>query len=234
MKKIIVVFIVFIAILTSFNINAFASEDNTPEQFFEKMLPLALYYQKTEGVLVSLNLGQSALETGYGEHLNDGNNYYGYTYSYNGKAYYKSYDSMAESMADYVQNFSKSRYDRVRLADNYKDACYAVKACGYAADEDYAGKVISIIEKYELYKYDQYEPPIFTCSRGDRGVRVEMVQEMLLQLGYDLDKYGVDGKYGDVTRNAVRIFQRDHNLFVDGEVNTETMELLAYLTKDVA
>ncbi len=225
MKKTIVSLLVVAAFLQLFTVTASASE---PEDFIQKMLPLALYYQETEGILVSLNIGQSFLETGAGEHLCGGNNYYGMTYTKDGVAYFKKYDSMEESMADYIRNFKRPLYDEVLLADNYKDAVAAVKACGYASDPNYVAKVVAIIEEYELYKYDQYKPVIFTSARGDRGQRVVKMQEMLLELGYDLQHYGADGVYGPVTQAAVRQFQLDHGLMATGDADQDTMGMLAY------
>lgn len=230
MRKIATVLFIIIA-LTGIDVYASEQKVSPQEEFFQKMLPLAIYYQDTAGILVSLNLGQSALETEYGKYLCDSNNYYGHTVVTNGKTRLKKYDSMEESMADYVQNLSSPRYDAVRLADNYKDACYAIKACGYAADPYYAEKVISVIEKYELYKYDQHNPPTITVTRGDRGERVELVQRMLDDLGYDLGECGVDGVYGDQTQRAVRRFQWDNKLTNTGIVNNETMKRLTYMTK---
>ena len=41
----------------------------------------------------------------------------------------------------------------------------------------------------------------------------------LMQLGYALPEYGADGEFGDETKAAVKAFQKDHGLKVDGVMN---------------
>ena len=52
------------------------------------------------------------------------------------------------------------------------------------------------------------------------------MQEMLLGLGYDLGSYGCDGDFGDMTDMAVRAFQDDSGLAVDGEAGPLTLNAL--------
>lgn len=63
-------------------------------------------------------------------------------------------------------------------------------------------------------------------KNGREGDDVKELQSMLLQLGYDLGKWGADGDYGDATEMAVREFQKDHGCGVDGEVGPETIAAL--------
>ena len=46
--------------------------------------------------------------------------------------------------------------------------------------------------------------------RGLSGQDVIDLQKKLMELGYDLPKYGADGDFGDETDSAVRAFQEDH------------------------
>ena len=57
---------------------------------------------------------------------------------------------------------------------------------------------------------------------GDEGPDVKELQSLLIQLGYDLGKWGADGDFGDATEMAVRAFQKDNRLEVDGIVGEET------------
>lgn len=52
---------------------------------------------------------------------------------------------------------------------------------------------------------------------GDEGDDVKQMQEALIRLGYDLGRWGADGDFGDATEIAVKEFQRDYGLEVDGE-----------------
>ena len=52
---------------------------------------------------------------------------------------------------------------------------------------------------------------------GCEGADVKVMQGYLLDLGYDLGKWGADGDFGDATELALKEFQRDHGLTVDGQ-----------------
>ena len=51
---------------------------------------------------------------------------------------------------------------------------------------------------------------------GSSGSKVRQLQENLIALGYDCGKFGADGSYGNGTAQAVRKFQSEHGLGVDG------------------
>lgn len=61
---------------------------------------------------------------------------------------------------------------------------------------------------------------------GERGDAVKSLQEKLIKAGQDLDKYGADGDYGKETENAVRTFQKRHELAVDGIAGPKTQAKL--------
>lgn len=55
-----------------------------------------------------------------------------------------------------------------------------------------------------------------TLRKGSKGQAVTEMQTMLVKLGYNLGSYGVDGDFGRATDAAVKSFQSDHRLTVDG------------------
>ena len=59
--------------------------------------------------------------------------------------------------------------------------------------------------------------------KGSAGPEVKSLQKKLLQIGYYLSSYGADGDYGDATVTAVRKFQKDNSLTVDGEAGPNTL-----------
>ena len=71
---------------------------------------------------------------------------------------------------------------------------------------------------------------------GNINPAVADIQKVLLALGYKLPKHGVDGARGPETRNAVKQFQRDNNLTVDGDPGPETIGAMNRLiaTKKIA
>ena len=59
-------------------------------------------------------------------------------------------------------------------------------------------------------------------KRGDKGGDVKAMQELLLQLGYALPKYGADGEFGSETEKAVLAFQKEAELEQDGKYGDKT------------
>lgn len=62
--------------------------------------------------------------------------------------------------------------------------------------------------------------------KGDKGEYVTLAQTELIQRGYDLGSYGADGKFGAKTEAAVKAFQRDWGLAVDGVIGPKTWTML--------
>lgn len=62
-------------------------------------------------------------------------------------------------------------------------------------------------------------------SLGDSGDTVQKVQNMLSKLGY-INSANATGYYGEVTENAVKLFQRTNGLSADGSVGALTMAKL--------
>ena len=65
-----------------------------------------------------------------------------------------------------------------------------------------------------------------TIRRGSKGAEVGECQTMLVKLGYDIGPCGIDGDFGRATEKAVREFQGDHQLVVDGVVGPMTWDAL--------
>lgn len=59
---------------------------------------------------------------------------------------------------------------------------------------------------------------------------VKELQTILVALGYDVGKTGIDGNFGSKTQQAVRNFQKDKNLKVDGIVGKATWKALGAAT----
>lgn len=69
--------------------------------------------------------------------------------------------------------------------------------------------------------------PPSSLQKGDSGLAVKELQQDLEKTGYKLPKYGADGGYGDETVEAVKKFQADNKLTVDGIAGEKTLALLA-------
>ena len=59
-------------------------------------------------------------------------------------------------------------------------------------------------------------------KKGDKGSAVKEMQKMLIVCGYSCGKYGVDGSFGNDAEKAVKDFQRDNGLSVDGVYGKNT------------
>ena len=84
------------------------------------------------------------------------------------------------------------------------------------ADEDLQRLILS----GTLPKYDPYQP----LNRGDRGLRVTMMQQRLRSLGYLAD--AADGIFGVRTQQAVQLFQRENGLAISDGATRDTLTLL--------
>lgn len=61
---------------------------------------------------------------------------------------------------------------------------------------------------------------------GSSGEHVVKLQQALVDIGFELPKYGVDGLFRGETKSAVVEFQQNFGLKVDGIVGTETLGVL--------
>ena len=104
----------------------------------------------------------------------------------------------------------------------------------------YSGSSVQIAAANDL-PIAPYPRPTEVIKRGMSGDGVKWVQHCLfVQLGYDGGGYGangdgVDGSFGGTTETAVRKFQTEHNLTVDGAVGQQTRtELIKAVEKVLA
>ena len=151
--------------------------NSNEKAFIEEVGPIAAADMRNSGVPASLTVAQAILESGWGASglavrannlfgIKAGTTWTGRVYSadtkecYDGKAFetvkamFRAYSGWAESIADHSAVLTAPRYAAVIGAADYKEACRAVQAGGYATDPAYAEKLIRIIEKYGLTVYD--------------------------------------------------------------------------------
>lgn len=135
------------------------------------------------GIFPSVMLAQAALESAWGQSglTRNGNALFGIKafnqpspywkgkkYTANSKEYengsytnnqhsFRAYDSKMDSIRDYVwflQHNPTYSKNGVFTASSPEEQARALKAAGYATDPQYADKLISIINTYNLKKYD--------------------------------------------------------------------------------
>ena len=165
-------------------------------KFLEMVGPLAQADMQKSGILASLTIAQAILESGWGtsELATKANALFGIkadarwsgrAYSkdtkecYDGVTYatitalFRAYDSWAESVADHSAFLlANKRYAAVVGERDYKVACKAIKAAGYATDPGYPQKLIGLIEKYGLTVYDgKARKPVPTTPRRQQAAQ---------------------------------------------------------------
>ena len=152
----------------------------TQKGFIENLAPTAQKMSKNYGVLASILLSQAAYESNYGssllsvkyhniyslparagqEHIYLKDNLYS-----KGKWQYQKVDfavfrdwssSMSSCLEELRQGrWGESTYKEVAGTTSYKVAAEKLQAAGFNSDPDYAKHLISIIETYNLVKYDR-------------------------------------------------------------------------------
>ena len=93
----------------------------------------------------------------------------------------------------------------------------------------HAGQVLAIPGKTDEPETGGGETVGETCTVtlpvlrfGGHGEAVESMQYLLMKYGYSLPNHGPDGDFGDETEAALRQFQKDNGLTVDGVCGEKT------------
>ena len=139
--------------------------------YIEQYKDVAKENMKTTGIPASITLGQALLESGAGTGplSVQANNHFGikchkewtgpsiqYTDDEE-KECFRKYDDPSQSFKDHSYFLtSRPRYAELFQfgKDDYRSWAYGLKAAGYATDSKYPDKLIRLIEKYQLNKFD--------------------------------------------------------------------------------
>ncbi len=148
---------------------------SSPQDFVQKLMPLAQKAAGKLGVKPEVLLAQAALETGWGQHISrhtdgssshnlfnikagagwDGDRVAIRTLEYrhglarHERAAFRAYDNYADSFSDYVDFLqSGPRYQSaLKKVDNPQTFIRELHGAGYATDPDYANKIIDIMQR---------------------------------------------------------------------------------------
>jgi flagellum-specific peptidoglycan hydrolase FlgJ len=151
------------------------------EVFIAQVVPGAQQSQKLTGVPASVTIAQAILESFWGTSYlaKEANNLFGVKahtkpgpagvvwidawevedgVSVTRSEPFRKYNSVAESIVDHGMFFVENRRYRSALAaaDDPKEFARRINIAGYATDPAYAGKLISFMDRYNLYQYDAY------------------------------------------------------------------------------
>ena len=148
---------------------------------------------------------------------------------------FRVYDSDEAGVSGYFDFVSAPRYANLKECANYKQYAEFLKADGYATSSSYVQTLCNTVTKYNLTRWDESEEvPQHIQKRRTikwtlpmmQGSDVVIIQRILVSKGYDIGSYGVDGKFGKNTETAVKKFQAEHGLKVDGIVGVKTWAML--------
>lgn len=149
-------------------------DNMTHQEFVDYMGKWAQQSDRETGVPTSVTIAQAILETGWGKHtIGEANNLFGIkgegpagsvlvpTKEYqNGEwvtvmAKFAKYHSFEESIAAHAKLIANSRYYTEAMKYQNDPRAFAQKLEGvYATDPQYAEKLISIMDQYDLYRFD--------------------------------------------------------------------------------
>jgi hypothetical protein len=193
------------------------------EEYIIRFKDLAMFEQLTTNIPASIKLGQALLESQAGESelAMNANNHFGLKcktcsandaylktddeYNRKGQLIYSKFyrfdNAEASFSAHSYRLTTEPRYRRLFNNDrtDYRAWAYGLKACGYATDRNYAEKLIDIIEKYNLQRFDK--PSLLSLS--------ELAQNPPPQ--YSDDNFSVNLPYdSDPNVAKPQYYQRDN------------------------
>lgn len=153
------------------------------ERYVLTYYPIAVEQMTRHNIPASITLAQGLLESGAGKSKlsHSSNNHFGIKADKNwtgkrtssldnGKlCYFRKYDNVRDSYEDHSSFLvNRQRYAslfKLKKTD-YKGWAKGLKKAGYAEDPAYPTKLISLIERYELYRYDSYTMKDIKKSSG--------------------------------------------------------------------
>ncbi|MBT8395094.1 MAG: LysM peptidoglycan-binding domain-containing protein [Flavobacteriaceae bacterium] len=143
---------------------------NSTEEYIAIYSDIAQDEMRQYGVPASITLAQGILESssGKGRLAVEGNNHFGIKcHDWTGARIIHDDDEKGECFRKYKNSkysfkdhsvflTSRKRYHKLFILekDDYKGWSKGLKAAGYATDRKYPQKLISIIERYQLYRFD--------------------------------------------------------------------------------
>ena len=139
---------------------------------------------------------------------------------------FRTYDNVEQCIFNYYELLNTSLYSRVLAGSSYKDQMQQIKTCGYMTSVTEVNTCLSIIAQNNLTQYDNVvgvgcsSTTRPTIKYGSRGSDVTYLQQRLTAKGYSVGT--IDGIFGIKTLEAVKAFQAENGLTVDGIVGPKT------------
>ena len=210
------------------------SQEQKAQAYIDKFAPIAQDEMRQYQIPASITLAQGILESGvgFGRLAVEGNNHFGIKChrGWNGgKVFhdddakgecFRTYDDPAESYRDHSVFLSGRQRYAFLFKLNKKDYiawAKGLKKAGYATDPKYPKKIISIIERYKLYKYDS--------KKGAKIVKNEKIDTVIsknkknnihrVEVGDTL--YSIARKYSISVDDIVKENKLENNTIYKGQ-----------------
>ena len=165
-----------------------SSSIKTPaESYIERFKNIAISEMNGSGIPASITLAQGILESGNGNSrlAKEANNHFGIKCSTEWKGEtilqdddnkddcFRVYKSPEESFKDHTEFLKRKRYAPLFELDknDYRGWANGLKTAGYATNPRYAELLISLVERYELSRFDRIENEKDKTIRGDKVMK---------------------------------------------------------------
>lgn len=151
--------------------------------YIERYRNIALEEMERHGIPASIKLAQGLLESGNGSSrlAREANNHFGIKCAgdwVGGRIFhdddeendcFRVYQHAEESFRDHSQFLLRRRYEKLFALDkrDYRAWAAGLKEAGYATNPRYAELLVDLIERYELYQYDQMGGMRFAASHPE-------------------------------------------------------------------
>ena len=146
-------------------------DELSPEQYIKRYSGIAVKQMNKFGIPASITLAQGIIESRSGNSTlaKVANNHFGIkcfakrhkaccvkSYDDSNADSFVIFDSPEAAFKAHSQFLQKDRYKRLKkYGRNYQQWAYGLKACGYATDKTYGPKLISIIKRHNLARFDR-------------------------------------------------------------------------------
>ncbi|HEY1010688.1 MAG: glucosaminidase domain-containing protein [Daejeonella sp.] len=160
-------------------VNKYSAQD-----YIERFKAIAIKEMNSYGIPASITLAQGLLESGNGNSslARDANNHFGIkcTSEWRGKTILKDddekddcfrvYATPEESFRDHSEFLKRKRYAALFELDknDYRGWAAGLKEAGYATNPRYAELLITLVDRYDLSKYDRREGYVEKIKREDK------------------------------------------------------------------
>lgn len=195
---------------------------NVTEIYIATYSEIAKTNMRTHKIPASITLAQGILESGSGRGrlAVQGNNHFGIKcHGWTGQKIHHDDDASQECFRKYKyadQSFedhsefltSRGRYSKLFQLDidDYKGWAKGLRAAGYATDRKYPEKLISLIDRFQLYKFDQE----VLSSSSSKPRRPKVVSQITHQVVKGDTMYSLSKRY-NLSVNELQRLNGMHN-----------------------